>query len=81
MGSGGVEGKGEGDKTLSVFSIPAFYLCLVNLILLTDPHVYVIELRTFLSIVCLYPIPFCLIQIFKANANITAIESIIVNYC
>lgn len=80
-GAGRVEAEGEGGKTLSVFSIPAFYLCLVNLILPTDPYVQVIERRTFLSVVCLYPAPFCLICIFKANANVTAIESSIVNYC
>lgn len=41
-----MEGEGEGDKTLSAFSTPAFYLSLVNLILLTDSHVQIIELRT-----------------------------------
>lgn len=38
----------EGEQNIiSVFCIPAFYLCLVNLILLTDLLVHVIERRTF----------------------------------
>lgn len=41
--------QGEGEQNIIyVFSIPAFYLCLVNLILLTD-LVHVIELRTSFS--------------------------------
>lgn len=69
-----MEGEGEGDKTLSAFSTPAFYLSLVNLILLTDSHVQIIELRTFSTIVCLYPVSFCFIQIFKANAKVKIVE-------
>lgn len=53
-----MEGEGE-QSIISVFSIPAFYLCLVNLILLTDLLV-LIELRTSFSVVLLYPLPFCI---------------------